>query len=277
MPDLLLVFSRWWKMIIGLTILATVITLVVSLLIPKEYLSTATALPANGAMADKSSIFNNNIEVLYSEFGTTDDLDRLEGTGKLDTIYLAAANQFKLADHYKIHSPGDGQYKAAMRLKKHTDISKSGYGELKIKVWDSEPAMAADICNYLLQTIQSIHQKLQSENNTLVLDKLKSDYKWRQNASAGNEDSSKRIENRNAPAGEKEFSGVELIEYRRLISQYEVALKTNAPVLLVVEHGHPSPWADKPDVVLNVSASFFAALIFSVLLSVFMESRKVSD
>ena len=94
MPDLITVFSKRWKLIAGLTLLSVLIAFVVCLISPKKYLSTATALPANTLIADKARIFNNNIEALYSDFGATDELDKLEGTAALDTIFIAAAEKF---------------------------------------------------------------------------------------------------------------------------------------------------------------------------------------
>jgi LPS O-antigen subunit length determinant protein (WzzB/FepE family) len=76
MPDLISVFARWWKFILGLSLLAVVIALLASLLSPKKYLSVATALPANSLMADKARVFNSNIEALYSDFGTPDVIGR---------------------------------------------------------------------------------------------------------------------------------------------------------------------------------------------------------
>src|SRR3954466_3234295 len=108
MPDLMNVFAKRWKFILALTLIATVIALVVALLSPKKYLSTATALPANSVVADKAHIFNPNIEALYSDFGTPDELDRLEGTGLLDTIFIATAKELQLAGHYGINDPGEG-------------------------------------------------------------------------------------------------------------------------------------------------------------------------
>ena len=100
MPDLISVFSRWWKFILGLSLVAVLIALIFSLLSPKKYLSIATALPANSLLTDKARIFNANIEALYAETGTPDELDRLEGTAALDTLFIATAKEFGLAQHY---------------------------------------------------------------------------------------------------------------------------------------------------------------------------------
>ena len=50
------------------------------LLQPKLYLSEATALRASSYTTDKASVFNRNIEALYSTLGSADDLDMIIGT-----------------------------------------------------------------------------------------------------------------------------------------------------------------------------------------------------
>src|SRR5687768_11091291 len=123
MPDLLGILKRQWKFIFGFALLAVAIALIVLLFSPKKYLSTATALPANSAVADKARLFNSNIEVLYSDFGSPDELDRMEGTARLDTIFIATAKELNLASHYDIQSGEDQIYKASSRLKKNSQIN----------------------------------------------------------------------------------------------------------------------------------------------------------
>ena len=180
MPDLINVFAKRWKMILLLTAAAGIIALLFSLLSPKKYLSVATALPVNVMVNERSRIFSDNIQVLYSDFGTPDELDKIEGTAALDTIYLAAASSLQLDKHYDINAGNESLYNAALILRKNSKISRSGYGELKIKVWDKDNAMAAMIANTLLQKIQQLHQRLQNENSKLILERLKNDYAAKQ-------------------------------------------------------------------------------------------------
>src|SRR5678816_2636860 len=100
MPDLINVFARRWRMILLFTVAAALIAFAVSFLSPEKYLSTATALPVNVMVNERSRIFNPNIQVLYSDFGTPDELDKLEGTALLDTIFLAVAKDLSLDQHY---------------------------------------------------------------------------------------------------------------------------------------------------------------------------------
>jgi uncharacterized protein involved in exopolysaccharide biosynthesis len=285
MPDLLLVFAKRWKLILWVTVFATLIALIFALLSPKKYLSVATALPVNSVTADKARVFNQNIEALYSDFGTSDELDRLEGTGTLDTIFIAAANELNLPQHYSMSATGEGPFKAAMKLKKNTKISRSSYGELKVKVWDEDRNLSAAIANFLMEQIQELHQHLQNESNVLVLEKIKSEYAALQNDYLAIADS---LQNPKLDTVNARFASAknvlmknrmaaladQLQEYQKMIAQYQLAVSTNAQVLLVVENARPPLWPDKPKVLATVLFTFFGALLFSFLLSLFVESRK---
>lgn len=275
MPDLLHVFFRRWKLILLLTLLAGIIAFVVSLLSPKEYLSTATALPVNVMVNERSRIFSNNIQVLYSDFGTPDELDKIEGTAALDTIFIAAAQELKLAEHYKIHAGNESIYNAALTLRKNSKISRSAYGELKIKAWDRDNEMAARMANSLLQKIQQLHQRLQNENSKLILERLKQDYQARQEEYKSLSDSAASFTGAEAElwSAKKTAMLQQVQQYENLIDQYQISINSNPQVLLTVETAKPSPWPDKPKLLPTLLLAVFASFVFAFLLALFIESR----
>lgn len=276
MPDLLTVFSKRWKFILLLTIIATVIAFFVAMVSPKKFLATATALPANSVIADKARMFNTNIEVLYSDFGTPDELDRLEGTGTLDTIFIATANELKLASHYEMGNDGEGPFKAAMELKKNSRISRSAYGELKIKVWDEDRNMSAAMANQLLQNIQEIHQQMQNENNLIMVEQLthkqqqlNQEYKSLSDSLSSASGAEAEIIN-----AKKAALLDQLQQYEKMLGQYQLAVNTNPQVLLTVENARAPLWPDKPRIIPTVLLTLFGAFIFGFIISVLIEGRK---
>lgn len=274
MPDIIVTLSKWWKTIAAITLSATLLALLITLLLPKQYLSVATALPANSAASDKASIFNNNIQALYSSLGTPDELDRVIGTAHLDTLFIAVAAKFNLQQHYGIANNGQALYKAADKLKDNSKIYKSEYDDLKIKVWDKDKNMAAQLANALMETLQQINQQLQNEGNIRTLQKLKGDYtllqqQYGQTSGSGNTD-----KDSNGLLQIKRAAQVQqLTEYEKLIAQYEVMVNANIPVLLVAENARPAVFADKPYIWQSVVAVFFAAFLFSVLLAFYVEGK----
>jgi len=291
MPDFIDILNRRWKLIALLTFAATLLALVISLLRPKEYLGTVTALPANSTLADKARVFNNNIETLYPELGTVDELDRIEGTAKLDTLYLFIAEGQNLVAYYNIAAGPQALYKAAMKLKNKTDIRRSAYGELKIKVWDKNALRAAQLANAIAEELNNIHQHVFVTNNAKVLAQLQSIYTRKRMTldslhstlakySSGNNlhvDSMRNVL-ANSSSQNSILAGFtklqeQIREYEKIISQYELALSTTIQPLIVVEYARPALYADKPNVLQIVLFTFGAALVFSILLAVFADSR----
>lgn len=285
MPDLLLVFAKRWKLILTITFAAALIAFIVTLLSPKKYLSVATALPVNSATADKARIFNPNIQYLYSDFGSSDELYRIEGTATLDTIFIAASKELHLDDHYSIKNEKESTYKAAIQLKKNTKINRSNYGELKVKVWDKEPNKAAELANYLMQKLQELHQHLQNQSNLSVLEKIKQEYASKQKEYLQLADSLDKGQVNtsavNFASAKKEILKTkmtaltdQLLQYEKMMGEYQLAATANSPVLLVVENARPSLLPDKPKTGPTVLFALFGALLFSFMIVLFIESRK---
>ncbi|RYZ27685.1 MAG: hypothetical protein EOO10_11960 [Chitinophagaceae bacterium] len=294
MPDIFEIINRRWKIIVLLTLTATLLALVISLLQPKEYLGTVTALPANSALTDKAKVFNNNIETLYPELGTVDELDRIEGTAKLDTLYIFVAEKQNLATYYNMANSSEAMYKAAMKLKRATDIRRSAYGELKINVWDKNPLQAAQLANSIVEGLNNIHQRVSGINNAKVLAQLQTSYDRKkteldslQRLMIMNEGSRTGIKsdssalNRSANRNNNGSSSITRLsmlqeqtrEFEKIISQYELASNTTIQPLIVVEQARPALHANKPKVLQTVLFAFGASLIFSILLAVYADSR----
>ncbi|MGZ3938195.1 MAG: hypothetical protein ACXVLT_05810, partial [Flavisolibacter sp.] len=228
-------------------------------------------------------IFNSNIEALYSDFGTPDELDRLEGTARLDTIFIAASEKFNLGEHYSYGSSNEGIYLGAVKLKKNSKIARSSYGELKVKVWDVDRIMAAEMANFLMQSIQELHQHLQNQSNVVVLQKIKEQYATKQAEYLQLADSLGRQTGNGLVAASSELFktrvialGQQVQEYEKMIGEYQLATTANAPVLLVVETARPALWPDEPKVLVITLLVFFASFIFSFVLALSIESRKRS-
>ncbi|HEY0580046.1 MAG TPA: hypothetical protein VGC75_05010 [Candidatus Nitrosocosmicus sp.] len=275
MPDLLLVFSRSWKLIILIVLIACIIAFTFEQFSPKLYLSVTTALPANSITVDKARIYDKNVENLYSDIGTADELDKIEGTAQLDTIYLAVAAEMNLQDHYRLENNNDALFNAALQLKKNTEIKRSAYGELKIKVWDTDKNLAALLANKLLEKLQLIHQNIQNERNAMILQRLNEDFHMAENKLNQFRDSSSlqelKLDMLKSVRREGLFSQMQ--EDQKLIREYQLALNTNPQVLLVVEKARPSLWPDKPKTAQTIAFTFFISLFFGFLMALFNYKR----
>lgn len=272
MPDFFYLLSKWWKQILAVVLLSVIVVGIIVFIQPSKYLSVATAVPASGIASDKSRIFSENIQALYSNLGSPDELDVIVGTGELDTIYLAVTDQFNLYDHYKIREDKEkARARSAELLKWNTEVQKSGYGELKVKVWDTDKNLAPQLANALMDKIQSIHQDLQSESNAAALNDLE----------AGMKKIKDSIQLMQALTDKKTDTfglGIlksQLQQYQQLIGEYQLIVDNKPPSLLVVERARPSLLPDKPKRLEILVATLLLSFLFALLVALILERRKI--
>jgi uncharacterized protein involved in exopolysaccharide biosynthesis len=150
------------------------------------------------------------------------------------------------------------------KLKRHSSVAKSEWGELKIKVWDEDRNRAAEIANALLQRLGALHQELQNRSNQLVLQTLKESRSMAQKDTAAN--------------GARFTEGVTrsgtMQEHENLVAEYSLMVAANPPALLVVEPARPPLYANTKENMAYVLLTFFAAFLFSLLLSFYMEGKE---
>lgn len=288
MPDLFYLLSKWWKQMLSVVMLSLVAVSITLFLIPAQYLSVATSLPASSYSTDKAGIFNSNIQALYPAIGMPDDLDVVVGTAQLDTVYIAAAEQFDLVAHYKVNEHGDAaKQKAAWLLKKNTTVIKSDYNELKVKVWDRDKNLAPQLANAIMEKLNAIHQSLQNESNVTILNNLKASrekitFEADSLTNSLQYDSANSLlrstiitaENIRARTMRRNIMLEQLVQYEKLISQYQLMVDSKTRVLIVVEKARVSSWPDKPKKLLLLTATFVLSLLFSLLLALLLEKRK---
>lgn len=265
MPDLTDLFKKWWKQILFTVVLAATATGAIVFLSERQYLSVATAVPASTYLSDKSKVFNENIEALYSSLGTADDLDLVTGTAKLDTVYLAVTDLFNLADHYKTKEKGDaGRTRSAALLKKNTRVMKSEYGELKVKVWDTDRNLAPQLANAVLDQLQAIHTRLQNNGNEVTLQgllKRKEQILLQIDSAGGSPEKLVNIKE-------------QLAQYEKYISEYRLMIDTKPPALIVVEKAKAAERPDRPRRMQFIIAAAFLGFLFSLLVAVVLDRKK---
>jgi hypothetical protein len=274
MPDIFSILRKWWKMIVGITVITTIVAAIFLSFLPKQYLSVVTALPASNVESDKARIFNGNIETLYPNIGTPDDLDKVIGTSKLDTLYYSLVRKHNLVSYYHYENIKDYQkalYKAMMHVKSSTSVGKSEYGELKIKCWDGSPHMAATLANSLFSELQELHQQLENRSNAITFLNLQTRYKSLQKSFGSDSATSLPVEVNEISRKNRQE---QIAQYEKLISEYQLMIDANPQVLLLVEAGRPAVKADKPNWTQLLFLTFFAALLFALALAILLETTK---
>jgi uncharacterized protein involved in exopolysaccharide biosynthesis len=281
MPDLFDLMWRWRKQILLLVIATLIVTTAIVFLTPKRYLSVATALPASSYATDKTSVFSQNLQSLYSTIGLPDELDKIIGTAHLDTVYRSVVAQLDLTDHYGLSkTDADAISKAASVLQKHTRVIKSDYGELKVKVWDVDRGLAANLANSIMGKLQQMHQDIQALNNSMMLSKINEEY-VREKIDYGKlTDSLQHVSNASMAdllTVQKSALLQQIQEFEKLASQYKLMIDAKPQALIIIEKATPAIAPDQPKPLMAITAAVILSFLFGILTALILDSRKSAE
>lgn len=175
--DYLEVIAKRWKMIAIVTMAAFVISIVISLLLPKIYSSTALILPPQqdqGMMGMMGQMLGGDLSSLAgSMLGKSTPADQYASILQSDRIKGAIIDRFKLMQEYDI------QYRLDMykKMGKIVDISAGKKdGIISITAEDENPQRAAEIANAYVDELQNVTLQLSSSgagrNKAFLEDRL---------------------------------------------------------------------------------------------------------
>lgn len=147
---------------------ATIITVIIALLLPKWYKSTASVFPAEkadlfGALEGVSSLVKSfsPARALTSLTGST-ETDRYLAILKSGTVLNAVIQKFDLVNVYDITSYP--QEKTTKELLSNVEFAVETEGNLTITVYDKDPQRAADMANYFVELLNKTNTALQVQN-----------------------------------------------------------------------------------------------------------------
>lgn len=233
-----------WSILI-FTLGASLLALILSLLMPAEYLSGASLLPSNSKLMDKQRLFGNNIQELYSAYGNAEDLDRLFATMHSSAVINEVADSLKLVSHYELDGRKNAKSLAQKKLEKNIKLQRSEYGELRLRVWDKDPATAEMIASALISKTQQVFDEMFRLYYDRSINNLNQELIARENLVKLDSSLMMRAEN---------------VVIKSKISEYQVT-KLNPPAaFFVMEKPAVSTIADRPVIWLNVLATFLISL-----------------
>ena len=278
MPDLLDLMWQWRKQILLLVVITLIVTTTIVFLVPKRYVSVATALPASSYATDKTSVFSQNLQTLYSTLGLPDDLDKMVGTAHLDTVYRYVIAQLDLTDHFGLNKTSvNAVAKAGLILKKHTRVIKSDYGELKVKVWDVDQDLAANLANAIMEKIQQIHQDIQTANNLMMLAKINEDYREKKIDYEKLTDSIQKSTNGSTAelmSAQRSSLLQQVQEDEKLLNQYNLMVNARPQALIIIEKATPALAPDRPKPLEAIIAATILSFFFGLLTALILSKRK---
>lgn len=179
--ELLVFLWKKRKPLISITVLAGVVGIVVSLLLPVLYESSAIVFPA--ATSTVSFSEQRNAKANSMDFGEEEHAEQLIQILQSSRIKSKIIQQFDLAKEYELEpTETNFLYKLGQAYDSHISFERTRYGSIKISVLDKKPQQAADIANKIVQLIDTVKNDLIKERtipayevNKRKMDKLNQD------------------------------------------------------------------------------------------------------
>ena len=160
------IWDKKW-ILIGLSILAFVFSIIVSLNITPKFRSQVILFPAASVSLSKNLVETSSISMDSRDilsFGTDDEAERMLQILHSSQIKEHVINKFSLMQHYEIdpssaypYTQLDNKYKGNIRFRRTEFMS------IEINVLDTDPQMAADIANEIAGYIDSTIHNMQRE------------------------------------------------------------------------------------------------------------------
>lgn len=167
--DFLSILYNWKKLLfINLVIIAIVIT-GITFLIPEKYKANSVVMLADensnmGALGNVLSSVGSSFlgSALLGKSGT--EIDKLFGYLESRKILLSVIDKFNLIDYYEITSYKRDKVLQAFKDDAKFDLTENGL--LEISMIHKDPQIAADIVNYFVTMLDSLHRSYNLEYAT---------------------------------------------------------------------------------------------------------------
>lgn len=271
------ILQNKWRNILLFTLLTAAVATITVFLMPKQYRSAAKLISANPQLADKSRLFNENIQSLYSYFGSGDDLDRIMGIALLDTSLKQLVKDFNLINYYKLNNDTEPllQRKAILQLRDDLLVQRTEEGQLKISCWTKDPALSAGIVNALVKIIETKLENIWQSNYRSTKEQLNLSITQTETSYKQLYDSLSKAQDVQTLLIQKHMETLleQLTQYRKTAAAIQLIGATAPAALYVLEPAVPAAKAERPDKPAIILAATIAGFLFS-LLAALISNRK---
>ncbi|MBH8556446.1 GumC domain-containing protein [Hymenobacter negativus] len=176
------IINRWKYFVAGAVALAAVVSIVVALLLPNVYRSTAIFIPTNPQTADPDRLLEPGSQSgsKLELGGRAEDLDRVITIGESQPVAEIIIKQFNLYKHYKAGEPGDDAVDnfVLSEFSNNLSIVHNERDAIELTFMDKDKKLAAAVANALVHAIDSVNQQLTLENRRTVLNLYRQRYDY---------------------------------------------------------------------------------------------------
>ncbi len=157
--ELLLVLAKHKKRIVQITLVAALVALIVTLLLPKMYTATTTILPPQQKQSAATSMIGQFAVISglnVADVGLKNPADLFVAMLKSRTVEDDLINRFDLRRVYWVKRYQD----ARSKLDSRSEVIATKEGLISIAVTDGDPNRAADMANAYVNELHNLNQKL---------------------------------------------------------------------------------------------------------------------
>jgi capsular polysaccharide biosynthesis protein len=279
------VVLKWRKFILIVTVIAMVGSIIIALLQPDYYKSTAIFYPKNLGSFDRSYLFGNGErDKIQPIFGGKQDVNRVLSIANSTELINEVINKFDIADHYNYDTTKPNwRYRVYKEFDKNYKTLKSDLDDIELSVWDQDPELASEIANYFVYKINLIYSSIlmdRNKNNAKSIEDRVIEFEKELEFVT---DSLLKMNDPENPKYKALLQVQEnLIEeynnWQTLSNQYKAASDYEYKALYIVEQAHPAEKKDRPVrwiIVLSATLiTFFLTLLAALLFEKYKEIRE---
>ena len=154
-------FSRWWKVLVIVGVVAAMASLVVSLLIKPLYKSSAVIFPTSSNRLSKA-IMDYHYSLDFMDYGIERDCEYAIQILSSKRMQHAVCEHFNLMEHYAIKG-ANPLFKLEKQYKSNISVKRTDFLGVEIGVLDQDPQWAADIANYMAAMYDTLCHEIHAD------------------------------------------------------------------------------------------------------------------
>ncbi|MBM55076.1 MAG: hypothetical protein CMB32_00765 [Euryarchaeota archaeon] len=172
---ILFVYNRL-RIFIAVGLVATVVSSVVSLVMEEKFQSSVVMFATTQSSIGQQFFEETNSGDILS-YGETEDAERLLQLLNSNLVRGKIIASHNLAEHYDIdvNEPG-GKTLLQKEYNSNVSAALTRYGSIRVAVMDTDPQLAKEIANHLVQLTDSLANKLRNERALLAFELAKQSY-----------------------------------------------------------------------------------------------------
>ncbi len=266
--DVMHLLKSKWRVLLSFTLLSAMVAATFVFIMTPEFKSSATLLAGNPQLSDKARLFNQQIKDLYTNFGSGDDLDRIQAFAEMNNTLLEVVSKNDLIAYFDLpKSDSSSGFKATELLRKKLHYIKTDKDQLIISCLSSDKILSAKIVNDIAAEAELSLRKMVQENNQQIIHQLdstavilKEKYNQLAKNNTSNDAASKRL-----IGAELETIIDQLDQTQKASQELRIASETMPHFIQVMEKGIPASEINWPNKPLIITVSALLGFVFSAI------------